>query len=266
LGYGNQNADTWFIGCEEGGAEIWRRPPSSIAKKSEKDRTLWSLAIRSSFTPAMDFQQVWKELYQYGNQFDSLVSGRNNVWRYIAAFHLYNSGNAFFDSTSDKVDVAITDLLKTDFGTIEGRFFFAEFLPLPRIDRNAFSSLYRQVWPSVSSYKIEVVPKRFYLIMKAIEESNTVKQIVSFSTEFFDRFVQTYPVNSDGESKFPTKLLKEWSSADGKRFRLFSVKLASGRTIRFLQAPFFGWMGYGPAWYARKGLPYAAAVLKNAID
>jgi len=51
LGYGNLNGKIWFIGTEEGGAEIWRQSTKTLEE---------SLKLRSSYNIAMDFKTVWE--------------------------------------------------------------------------------------------------------------------------------------------------------------------------------------------------------------
>ena len=262
IGYGNLDADTWFVGTEEGGAEIWRRPPAAIVGLSERERIIWSLDIRSKFHPVMDFQKVWKQLYQYGDEFDSLISTRNNVWRYIAAFHLYQEGKILSTQSNEETEAAITDFLKTDFGSPSGGFLFTEFWPLPKGSQDEFPDLYKKIWPSISDYSAEVANKRSRLMIRAIEENKTVRCIVSFSRDFSYHFLQAYPENSGDESQFPSTLLKEWSDENGRMFKLYSVRLGNGREIKFLQSPFFGYMGYGPKWHEKKGLPYAASLVQ----
>jgi hypothetical protein len=71
LGYGNVNGEIWFIGTEEGGAEIWRNEIQTLES---------SLTIRSKFSIAMDFKCVWEDLYKV-----PLKSFRGaSVWSYMA--------------------------------------------------------------------------------------------------------------------------------------------------------------------------------------
>ena len=75
LGYGQVNSPIWFIGMEEGGAEVWRNKTKTLKQ---------SLEIRSRFRLQMDFQYVWEDLYNV-----SLDSFKGpTVWRFMAAFLL----------------------------------------------------------------------------------------------------------------------------------------------------------------------------------
>lgn len=255
LGYGNPNASTWFVGMEEGGHEVWKKEPAIPLERS--------LAIRSKFKPAMDFQYVWRKLFGYGNSLDGVLTTRNNVWRFIAAFDLYQKGKLTSRSSSEEAETAITNFLKKDFGRLSGGLFFAEFMPLPRNGRESLPDLYHAVWNSDILYDQEVAPKRFYLIAQAMRENSKLRNVVSFSKDFTEYFLSSYPVNSGKEKGFPTTLLKDWQASDGKRFRLYSVKLEKGKTMKFLDSPFFGYMGYGPEWYDKKGLPYASRLMHN---
>lgn len=79
LGYGNINSTVWFIGIEEGGAEIWR----------EKTQTLESsLKNRKDFSISMDFYNVWEDTYGINlNNFRGIT-----VWHYIVSFILSFNG------------------------------------------------------------------------------------------------------------------------------------------------------------------------------
>lgn len=255
LGYGNPKSEIWFVGTEEGGHEIWKREPHIALERS--------LLIRSQFKPSMDFQKVWRKLYNYGDEFDRLMINRNSVWRFIAAFYLYHKRRITPSFTSEEAEIAITNFLVKDFGSLSGGLFFAEFLPLPRMNREDIPDLYRAVWSEDIDYHQEVAPKRFYLIAQALRNSPKVKYIVSFSRDFTRYFQNAFPLNENGERAFPITLLNGWSFADNKSFKMYSVKLEKNRTIKFLESPFFSYMGYSPDWYRRKGLPYAATLVKH---
>ena len=46
LGYGNLDSPVWFVGVEEGGAEIWRNQTLSLEE---------SLRLRPQYSLSMDF-------------------------------------------------------------------------------------------------------------------------------------------------------------------------------------------------------------------
>ena len=260
LGYGNLDAETWFVGMEEGGAEVWRKPEKPLSLEA-------SLAIRATFKPAMDFQKVWRKLYGYddiGDGFPYLVASRNNVWRYIAAFYLYQRGKISYASSSNQqVEDKITEFLKKNFGSKKGDLFFCEFLPLPRQKREEWPELYQNVWPSANDYYKEVMPKRFSLILKEIMKHKNVKQIVSFDRTFTEYILNGTGSDDDNSSTgsglaLESKPLESWTADDKKKYAIYSVKVAKGRSIMLLDSPFFGYMGYGIDWHEKKGLPYAA--------
>lgn len=75
LGYGNPDGKVWFIGTEEGGAEIWRQQTKTLEE---------SLNIRSHFHLHMDFLDVWEKKYNI-----PLATFKGaNVWNFMAAFLL----------------------------------------------------------------------------------------------------------------------------------------------------------------------------------
>lgn len=251
LGYGNPDAETWFVGSEEGGAEIQKKGSSYTEAELRRN-----LRTRSEFGKVEDFHRIWKTVYGYGDSFADLVRNRNNVWRHIAAFQLYKEGKISTSTPSNIVAEKVTAYLLKDFGSRKDRLFFCEFLPLPRTGWADFPDMYQEVWASPDHYADEVAPKRLYLIRQALLQSKKVKLVVSFGLKFTVAFLKQYPVNRQGENGFPTTLLKQWAPRHNEKYALLSVNLENGRTIKFLKAPFFRhYLGYG-----KNGLPYAATL------
>lgn len=258
LGYGKLDAETWFVGMEEGGAEVWRKPEKPLSLEE-------SLAKRTSFDLAMDFQKVWRTMYGYddiGDGFPYLIASRNNVWRYVAAFYLYQNGTISSQSTKKEVEDKIDEFLRKDFGTKKADLFLCEFMPLPRRNRKDWPELYQNVWPSAKAYYEEVMPKRFRLIVNEILKRPKIKQIVSFSSDFTEYLLNAPDEN--GKLMFGDYTIKErWMAEDKKHYAIYSVRLTRGRSILVLKSPFFGYMGYNIEWYEKKGLPYAAEIMTN---
>lgn len=255
LGYGNLDAETWLVGSEESGSEIWHKDAS--LRVPEQKRLLQSLQKRARFRTAMDFKHVWRDIYGYGSEFEALVRKRNNVWRHVAAFQLYREGKVSASTPSTTVADKVTQYLLKDFGSKRDGLFFCEFMPLPRAGWSEFPDLYQDLWASPDHYADEVAPKRLHLIRQELLQSKNAKLVVSFDLKFTAAFLKQYPVNQHGEKGFPATLLKQWAPRLNEKYALFSVKLENGRTIKFLKAPFFGhWLGYGS-----RGLPYAASLV-----
>ena len=57
LGYGNLDGPVWFVGVEEGGAEIRRCQTLTLEE---------SLRLRAGYELAMDLRHVWEGLYSRG--------------------------------------------------------------------------------------------------------------------------------------------------------------------------------------------------------
>ena len=140
IGYGNVNASVWFLGVEEGGAEIWRHRTKTLEQ---------SLEIRSKFHLQMDFRHVWEDLYNI-----PLSSWTGpNVWRYIAAFILEFEGR---DATVENINDYI--FYAKQLGRESSNHFLGEMMPLPKPSKKSIKP-YESIWSSVNDYYDEVGPK-----------------------------------------------------------------------------------------------------------
>jgi hypothetical protein len=137
LGYGNPNGPIWFVGIEEGGAEIWRWGTQTLSS---------SLQIRSRFRKAMDFRSVWED--DYGIPLETFVKRRGSMttWHYMACFLL-----AFHDQPVNTETIRDFVFHSKQLGRIDGDHFLCELLPLPRKNKASMKG-YESVWDSVKDY------------------------------------------------------------------------------------------------------------------
>ena len=165
LGYGNLNGNIWFLGTEEGGAEIWR--------KGIKTQTLESsLGIRSEFELAEDFVNVWEEKYNIPlNSFKG-----PSVWRFMAAFLLKFNLKEIIkeDLNKFKNDVKEYIFLDKNLGRKESNHFIGELYPLPKKSKDSIKE-YKSIWGSNKEYHFEIENKRFNLIRETIDKNLEIK-------------------------------------------------------------------------------------------
>ncbi|MCZ8534211.1 hypothetical protein [Psychrobacillus psychrodurans] len=212
LGYGNPNGQVWFIGTEEGGAEIWRQQTKTLKE---------SLSIRSDFNLHMDFLDVWE------NQYDislSTFSGAN-VWNFMAAF-LLNFNGQEANSNTIKDFVFNNKLL----GRADGKHYLCELFPLPKKTKNSIEP-YEKIWSSVKNYHDEVLEKRFELIKNTIIDNPRVQIIFSYEKGLVELIKQN--LSSSLEQ------ISIWKYGN-QQYSLFQLKLGVGRTVLLLSTPFFG--------------------------
>ena len=161
IGYGNLNGDIWFIGMEEGGAEIWREEIATLSLEE-------SLQIRSEHTSCCDFRKVWEE--EYGIPLDKFK--KITTWHFISAFLLAHQNHMIDDKS-------VRELIFEDkaLGTLDGNHFLCELLPLPKKSELDFP--YTDRWSSRKEYLNEVTEKSFivtgkfkrsYLTLKGYEQ------------------------------------------------------------------------------------------------
>lgn len=213
LGYGNINSPIWFIGTEEGGAEIWRNKTLSLEQ---------SLKIRASFELSMDQKKVWEEDYQI-----PLSSFKGpTVWRFIAAFMIALEGK----HPGDNRDL-VTRFMANELGVLAGNHFLCEFLPLPKKKKKIIEP-YQGIWSNINDYYSEVKEKRFQLISLALNDNPKVSLIISYEKGLTELFLKHY---SD-------RILSTQEYAFGKKqkFVLYAIQLNSDRKIQLLKTPFFG--------------------------
>ncbi|MHB9094902.1 MAG: hypothetical protein ACYC21_09525 [Eubacteriales bacterium] len=211
LGYGRINSPVWFIGTEEGGAEIWRENTQTLNS---------SFLLRSNFSLSMDFYHVWEELYG--------VDLRNfkgiTVWHYIASFLLSIEKQ---ERSSENIRNFIFRSRKL--GRENSNHFLCELLPLPKRSKSSIED-YTHIWPTIRDYHAEVLPKRFALITDTLKKNECVKLIVSYESVLTKQMLKYH------KSCF---LVEDWSFGKQK-YSLFRISLNSGRTILLLSTPFFG--------------------------
>lgn len=212
LGYGNLNGAIWFIGTEEGGAEIWRCKTISLEE---------SLNLRKDFKIQMDFKEVWEN--KYGIPLDSFKGP--NVWRYMAAF-LLNIDNK--EATKSKIqDYVFVD---KKLGEVNSNHFLCELLPLPKISKNNVSP-FNDIWSSISEYYNEVLINRFGLINNILYENKNVKLIIAYEYMLADLMLDYFSNEYE--------LVSEWKYKE-EIYILYKINLGNDREVFLLKTPFFG--------------------------
>lgn len=212
IGYGNVNAPIWFMGIEEGGAEIWRNRTKTLEQ---------SLELRSTFNIQMDFKHVWEDLYHVSlNTFNG-----PNVWRYMTAFLLAFEGKQF--SSNDIYDYLF---VSKRLGRENANHFMGELMPLPKHSKQSIEP-YVSIWASAQEYYEEVGKKRFSLIRETLEKNYGVKLIVSYDKVFTEKFLTYF----SGEMK----KLAHWEYGNEK-YSIYKVTISHNRIVYMLSTPFFG--------------------------
>jgi hypothetical protein len=211
LGYGNVDGSIWFIGVEEGGAEVWRNQTRTLEE---------SLYLRSNFGLSMDFKYVWEDLYSI-----PLESFKGpNVWRYAAAFLLEYEG---LPSSPEHINDLI--FKSKHFGIKEGNHFICEMFPLPKQKKDSIVD-YNSIWRTLDEYYNEVEDKRFELITNTMKDSE-VELIVSY-----DRTLNSNILNYYSEK---INVVQNWEFGQ-EAYSLYKLDLIPEKTVHFLSCPFFG--------------------------
>jgi len=212
LGYGNLHGHVWFIGTEEGGAEIWRQQTKTLEE---------SLDIRSQFNLHMDFLDVWEKKYNISL---STFSGAT-VWNFMAAFLL--SFDAQEVNSNTIRDFVFNNKL---LGRTKGNHFLCELFPLPKPVKNSIQP-YEEIWNSIKNYHDEVLEKRFELINSTIVNHPQVQIIISYEKGLVELMKRN--LSSSLEQ------LSSWTYGS-QQYSLFQLKLDEGRTVLLLSTPFLG--------------------------
>jgi len=231
LGYGNLNGSTWFLGAEEGGAEIWRFSKLTVDE---------SLSLRSQFKLAMDFRHVWEDLY--GIPLDNFKGP--TTWRYMAAFLLSMQG-----ITPDTESVRRYVFEDKKLGSLEGDHFMCEFMPLPKPFNDSMEP-YCSIWNATKQYKQEVAPKRLEIINEVLQKNKDIKLIISY-----DKHATVQLLHG-----FYYEKAREWIILNKQRYYLWLLKKDETRKVYLLQTPFFG---QGQISYA--GIQLIADLVGNII-
>ncbi|MBL1213154.1 MAG: hypothetical protein HND52_07355 [Ignavibacteriae bacterium] len=214
LGYGNLHGSIWFIGTEEGGAEIWRQKTKTIQE---------SLEIRKKFKLSMDFINVWEKQYNI-----PMIKFRGpTVWRYIAAFLLCfekAKKNELIKVERNDVEEFLYESKKL--GRKDSNHFLCELFPLPKKSKNNIEP-YSDFWDSIKSYHSELLSQRINLIKEALNEN--VKVLISY-----EKILTEYLVE-----KFHAELEYTWEFKKQK-YKSYRIKFEKKLEIALLSTPFFG--------------------------
>ncbi len=212
LGYGQVNSPIWFMGMEEGGAEIWRNKTKTLRQ---------SLEIRSTFILQMDFQYVWEDLYNV-----PLESFKGpTVWRFMAAFLLELDGAQVNATTIENFLFSSKTL-----GRSNSNHFLAELMPLPKPSRASIEP-YHSIWKSVKSYEQDVEEKRFEIIKETLTKNDNVKIIVSYDRNLTELIYNQFSLEIE--------TAENWKYNE-EQYYLHEFNLTNNRTILLLVTPFFG--------------------------
>ncbi|MGB3261630.1 MAG: hypothetical protein WBA80_12300, partial [Paenisporosarcina sp.] len=226
------NSPIWFIGMEEGGAEVWRNKTLTLDE---------SLDLRSTFDMQMDFQYVWETLY--GIPLTSFKGPA--VWRFMAAFLL--------ELESEQVDAtSINDFLfiSKKLGRNASNHFLAELMPLPKPSRASIQP-YQHIWNTVRAYENDVKEKRFDLIKEVLIKNSEVQLIVSYDRSLTEMILNHFQINME--------MAKSWN-VNKEQYYLHEFELTNNRKILLLVTPFFG---NGQVSY--DGIRQAARKVKSAV-
>lgn len=213
LGYGNPNGKIWFIGTEEGGAEIWRFKTQTAES---------SLLIRSNFELQMDFIHVWDELYGI----DLSRFKGPTVWKFMAAFILSYENQ---DVNPESVYKYI--FLDKKLGRMDSDHFLGELLPLPKIKKNEIRP-YGAIYKNVKDYWKKVLDNRFNIISDTLEKNENVKLIVSYEKDLSKRLIEKFSIDCGKQAIYD-------ESKREQIYTLYTLQF-SGRPVFLLTTPFFG--------------------------
>jgi len=212
LGYGNLNGRVWFIGTEEGGAEIFRQKTRNLEQ---------SLLIRKEFNLSMDFKKVWEEYYDI-----PLSSFKGpTVWRYMAAFIL---GLDNIDFTPE--DISRYIFIEKKLGSKNCNHFMCELLPLPKKAKHDIYP-YENIWVNIKDYHNEVIPNRFELIKQTINANGNIKLIICYEKLLTELILDYF------KNKIPQIDFFKYNSEE---YRFYELNLDKSRIVYFLSTPFFG--------------------------
>lgn len=220
LGYGNIDGDIWFIGTEEGGAEIWRDKLSTLTLEESLER-------RSKFPLACSFNTVWEEIYGIPlNKFRGITT-----WHFMSAFLLA------IESKNEVSGSAVREFIfdEKNLGDLDGNHFMCELFPLPKKSKRESDFAYKGRWENSIEYKNEVVEKRFSMIADAISKSLGAKLIIVYDKDASNLIIDKW----GNSTKDP--VVFQYSN-EGKRIQKYTLHFTSvaGKDVVFLFTPFFG--------------------------
>jgi|LFRM01.1.fsa_nt_gb hypothetical protein len=232
LGYGNLNGETWFIGTEEGGAEIWRQKTQTLES---------SLNHRRHFSLSMDFKTVWEDIY--GIPLHSFKGPC--VWRYMAAYLLSSDG---YELNQERINNYV--FVEKKLGSSNSNHFMCELLPLPKRSKNDIQD-YQSIWKTIKAYHREVIPRRFELIKDTIINNRNVLTIISYESLLSEKLLDYFSKRTNLESQWQYR--KE-------RYSLYRIDISNNRQIVLLTTPFFG-----NGCISYDGLEYTSAMVRDYL-
>jgi hypothetical protein len=227
LGYGSLDAPVWFVGVEEGGAEIWRYQTLSLEE---------SLRLRARYQLAMDLRYVWEGLYRI-----PLESWKGaTTWRFIAAYVLALQCHRP-DGASVQRYVFADKLL----GRLDGEHFLCELMPLPKRWKGRIEP-YQDIWPTDGRYRQDIAPGRLRLLVQTLEEHPDVRLLVCYERDAVKLLRESLAADH----------VADWTLMKGQRYTLWVFSVAPSREVYVLHTPFFGQgqISYGGIWESTQSL------------
>jgi hypothetical protein len=210
LGYGNLNGPVWFIGVEEGGAEIWRSKTLTLEQ---------SLRLRATYQLAMDFRHVWEDLYRI-----SLESWKGaTTWRYVAAYIL-----AFQGRQPDTLSVRQYVFGDKRLGRLDGDHFLCELMPLPKRAKGQIDP-YHDIWASDHWYRQEVAPGRPRLLLQTLNQHPGARLLVCYERDAVKLLLDSLSAHRVAQWTFRRQ-----------HYTLWLCSLPPSREVYIVHTPFFG--------------------------
>jgi hypothetical protein len=210
LGYGNLDAPVWFVGVEEGGAEIWRSETLTLKQ---------SLRLRASYHLAMDLRHVWEDLYRI-----PLQSWKGaTTWRFIAAYILAVQGHRP-DGACVRQYVFIDKLL----GRSDGDHFLCELMPLPKRAKGQIDP-YQDIWATDRQYRQAVAPRRLQLLLQTLNRHPGVRLLICYERDAVKLLLGSLSADR----------VAHWTLRR-QQYTLWLCSLPPSRQLYILHTPFFG--------------------------
>lgn len=223
LGFGNLDGPYWIIGREE-----------SFSLKPCKNVNTWReyFEVRREFDLSEDFADVWET--RYGRSVSEGEVSGVSTRRYQAALVLALRGESVTTLSGKPRSKRIRDFAYEfpELGRSTGDNLSGELLPLPKKSKSTISR-YEHIWPDVESYHREVLPKRVDLLCTALEASDGVEILVTYT--------QSSNLKTPLLKRYEAEPLGQWEASGQEQiYDGYRLTLDNGRDLVFVDTPFFG--------------------------
>lgn len=240
LGYGTEDVKIWFLGMEEGGAEI-----SDWPGKIKEEGRAWSnltlkesLNRRAKFDQFMDFNEVWKDIYNvdYKN-----VNG-STVWRFMAAFHLAEQNKL----NGKILKNSFLNFLENDIS----KYRLIELFPLPCPSKtpkewndiyNNEDSILKDSYNGRKDYQHSLISHRLKTIFEAIKSDKKLRYTIDYgakSEKLFRLYKNNELIFNQYFSSITRHEIKEIKSKT--LYQVDLIEKITNRKITIIETPFFG--------------------------